>query len=52
LVDVRGPGDPVKTITPNQARELSILLRDAGEEALGEKIATAAAKVQTANRTT
>jgi hypothetical protein len=52
LVDVRGPGDPVKTITPNQARELSILLRDAGEEALGEKIATAAARVQTANRTT
>jgi hypothetical protein len=52
LVDVHGSGDPVKAITPNQATELSILLRDAGEEALGQEIATAAARAQTANRTT
>jgi hypothetical protein len=52
LVDVHGPGDPAKTITPKQAAELSILLRDAGEEALGQEIATAAARAQTANRTT
>jgi hypothetical protein len=51
LVDVHGSGDPVR-ITPNQATELSILLRDAGEEALRQEIATAAAKAQTANRTT
>jgi hypothetical protein len=33
MVDVHGPGDPAKTLTPKQATELSILLRDAGEEA-------------------
>jgi hypothetical protein len=52
LVDVHGPGDPVKTITPKQAVELSILLRDAGEEALEQEIAAAAAKAKGANRTT
>jgi hypothetical protein len=52
MVDVHGPGDPVKTITPKQAAELSILLRDAGEEALGQEIAAAAAKAQRANQTT
>jgi hypothetical protein len=52
LVDVHGPGDPIKTITPKQAAELSILLRDAGEEALGQEIANAAARAQKANRTT
>jgi hypothetical protein len=30
--------------------ELSILLRDAGEEGLGQEIASAAAKAQAANR--
>jgi hypothetical protein len=50
MVDVRGPGDPVKTITPKQAAELSTLLRDAGEEALGQEIATAAAETQAINR--
>jgi hypothetical protein len=52
MVAVHGPGDPVKTITPNQAIELSILLRDAGEEALGQEITTAAAEAQKANRPT
>jgi hypothetical protein len=51
LVDVRGPGDPVKGITPNQAMELSVLLRKDGEEKLGQEIATAAAEAQKANRT-
>jgi hypothetical protein len=50
LVDIHGRGDPVKTITPKQAMELSVLLRDAGEEALGQEIAAAAAKAQKANR--
>jgi hypothetical protein len=50
MVDVHGPGDPAKTLTPKQATELSILLRDAGEEALGQEIAAAAAKAQEANR--
>jgi hypothetical protein len=49
LVDVRGPEDPAKGITPKQAMELSALLRDAGEQALGQEIATAAAKAQKAN---
>jgi hypothetical protein len=49
MVDVHGPGDPAKTLTPKQAAELSVLLRDAGEEALGQEIAAAAAKAQKAN---
>jgi hypothetical protein len=49
MVDVHGPGDPVKTLTPKQAEELSALLRDAGEEALGQEIAAAAASPQKAN---
>jgi hypothetical protein len=52
LVDVHGSGEPIRAITPNQATELSILLRDAGEENLGRKITAAAAKAQKANRTT
>jgi hypothetical protein len=50
LVDVHGQGEPVKAITPNQATELSILLRDAGEEALGQEIAAAGAKAKAANQ--
>jgi hypothetical protein len=50
LVDVHGLGDPVKAITPQQATDLSVLLCDAGEEALGQEIATAAATAQEANR--
>jgi hypothetical protein len=50
MVDVRGPEDPVKTITPKQAAELAIQLREAGEGALGEEIAAAAARAQKANR--
>jgi hypothetical protein len=50
MVDVHGPGDAVKTLTPKQATELSVLLRDAGEEALGQEIAAAAASTQNANR--
>ena len=46
LVDVHGPEDPVKTITPMQAMELASLLRAIGEEALGQVIATAATKAQ------
>jgi hypothetical protein len=41
LVDVHGTRDPVKAITPKQAIDLSKLLRDAGEEALGQAIAAA-----------
>jgi hypothetical protein len=52
LLDVHGPGDPAKTITPKQATELSILLRNAAEEALRQEIAATAARAQTANRTT
>jgi hypothetical protein len=52
LVDVHGSGDPVKALTPRQATELSILLRDAGEEALGEDIAAAATKAKAANQAT
>jgi hypothetical protein len=52
LVDVHGQGDPSKTLTPKQATELSTLLREAGEEALGQVIAVAAAKAQKANQTT
>jgi hypothetical protein len=52
MVDVCGPEDPAKTITPNQATELSILLRDAGEETLGQAIAAAAAEAQKINQTT
>jgi hypothetical protein len=37
LVDVHGSGDPVKSITPQQATDLSVLLCDAGEEALGQE---------------
>jgi hypothetical protein len=51
LVEVRGPGDRTKGLTPNQAMALSVLLRDAGEEGLGREIATAAAKAQKTNRT-
>jgi hypothetical protein len=50
MFDVHGPGDPLKTITPKQAAELSTLLRDAGEEALGQEIATAATEAQSINR--
>ena len=50
LVDVHGPEDPVKTITPMQAMELASLLRAIGEEALGQVIATAATKAQKANQ--
>jgi hypothetical protein len=52
LVDVHGSGDSVKAITPKQAMELSILLHDAGEEALGQDIAAAATKAKAANRAT
>jgi hypothetical protein len=52
MIAVHGPGDPVKTISPKQATELSILLREAGEEALGQEITAAAAKAQKANRPT
>jgi hypothetical protein len=50
LVDVHGSEDPVKAITPQQATDLSVLLCDAGEEALGQEIATAAAKAREVNR--
>jgi hypothetical protein len=40
----------MKTLTPKQAMELSVLLCDAGEEALGREIAAAAAKAGEANR--
>jgi hypothetical protein len=46
MVDVHGSGDPMKTLTPKQAMELSVLLCDAGEEALGREIAAAAAKAR------
>jgi hypothetical protein len=52
LVDVHGSEQPIRAITPNQATELSILLRDAGEETLGQEIAAAAAEAQKANQTT
>jgi hypothetical protein len=52
LVDVHGQGDPAKTLTPTQAMELSRLLCGAGEEVLGQVIATAAIKAQKANQTT
>ena len=47
---VDASGDPMKTLTPKQAMELSVLLCDAGEEALGREIAAAAAKAGEANR--
>jgi hypothetical protein len=50
LVGVHGQGDPVKAITPKQAMELSVLLRDAGQDRLGQELATAAAKTKKANR--
>jgi hypothetical protein len=50
VVEVHGSEDPPKRLTPAQAMELSILLRDAGEEALGQEIAAAAAKAKEANR--
>jgi hypothetical protein len=50
LVDVHGSEDAVKSITPQQATDLSVLLCDAGEEALGQEIATAAAKAREVNR--
>jgi hypothetical protein len=52
LVDVHGQGDPVKAITPNQATELPKLLRDAGEDTLGQEIAAAAEKAKEANQAT
>ena len=42
----------MKTITLKQAIELSILLRNAGEETFGQEIAAAAAKAKGANRMT
>jgi hypothetical protein len=49
-LDVHGSEDPVKSITPQQATDLSVLLCDAGEEALGQEIATAAAKAREVDR--
>jgi hypothetical protein len=50
VVDVHGSEDPAKLLTPKQATELAMSLRDAGEEALGQEIAAAAAKAKEANR--
>jgi hypothetical protein len=49
---VEQQGDPVKAITPNQATELPKLLRDAGEDTLGQEIAAAAEKAKEANQAT
>ena len=52
LVDIHGPGDPVKAISPKRAAELSVELRNAGDEELGRQIAMAAEKAEKANRST
>ncbi len=50
VIALHSPQDPIKSVTPRQAAELSTLLRDAGEEALGHELATAAANARKANR--
>jgi hypothetical protein len=49
LVGINGPGDPIKAIAAKRAIELSIELRQAGENELAGQISAAAQKAQRAN---